>query len=151
MRGITDKGGESIEFWRDVRNYPGYEVSNLGHVRNKRTRRVLKTSLNRRDGYCRVGIGGKHQYVHRLVADTFFDGDHEGLDVNHIDGNKRNNALPNLEWCTRQENIRHAFDKGLKYGPIRNVVRCKQCRHRYAYDICEGRDDSFYCADGERW
>ena len=139
------------EFWLDVKEDPRYEVSNLGNVRNKKTGRYLTPNANREDGYYRVTINGKHKYVHRLVADAFFDGDkHQKLDVNHIDGNKRNNTLPNLEYCTRKENIRHAFDTGLKYPSAVKVVRCAFCRNRHKHDICDGKPDGFYCAYGER-
>ena len=138
------------EFWKEVRDHPNYEVSNTGQVRNRRTGRVLRQSLNRPDGYMRVGLDKKHYYVHRLVADTFYDGDHDNMDVNHIDGNKLNNELPNLEWLSRKENVEHAFINGLKYPMAVKVVRCKFCRHRDQSAYCEGRSDEFYCADGER-
>lgn len=138
------------EIWKSVKGHDGYEVSTLGEVRNKKTGRILRQSLNRKDGYLRVGLDGKHCYVHRLVADAFYDGDHECMDVNHIDGNKYNNELPNLEWNTRKENIDHAFAYGLKYAPTVTVVRCKFCRHRHEFAICENQEDGFYCANGER-
>ena len=138
------------EYWLDIRDEDKYEVSNLGNVRNKKTGRILKPQLNRSNGYQRVNMHGKHKYIHRLVADTFFEGDHGNLDVNHIDGNKQNNWLSNLEWCTRKENIQHAFINGLKYPSSVRVVRCKFCRHRYCYDICEDKPDDFFCSYGER-
>lgn len=138
------------EFWLDVKDVPNYEVSNLGNVRNKTTGRVLQQMLSRDGGYLRVNIGGKHRYVHRLVADAFFDGEHDDLDINHIDGDKMNNFIGNLEWCTRQKNIQHAFATGLKFPAIKNVVRCRFCKHRHEFDICKGKDDGFYCAYGER-
>lgn len=141
----------SVEYWMTIKDNQNYEVSNLGRVRNANTLRILKTHLNRKDGYHRVNLDGKHKYVHRLVADTFFDGDHTGFDVNHIDGDKNNNCLGNLEWCTRKENIRHAFDTGLKYPSVVKVVRCKFCKHRYEFDICLDKDDKFFCEYGERF
>lgn len=61
--------------------------------------------------------------VHRLVADSFYDGEHDGLDVNHIDGNKTNNHISNLEFCTRSENLNHAFQHGLKQPSRMTKIR----------------------------
>lgn len=104
-----------MEFWLDTHN-PNYEVNNYGDVRNKKTNKILNPETTYR-GYQRVRftIGeDKHYYVHRLVADAFFDGEHSDLDVNHIDGNKTNNFIGNLQWTTRSDNIKHAFRTGLK-------------------------------------
>ena len=139
-----------MEKWLTIRNHPDYEVNNLGDVRNKKTNRILKPQLNRTDGYYRVALNGKRYYVHRLVADAFFDEDHDKIDVNHIDGNRLNNKLSNLEWCTRKENIRHAYINGLKYPTVVRVVRCKFCVHRNEDDFCASRPDDFFCSDGER-
>ena len=108
---------EGIEVWLPVKDFDNYEVSSKGRVRNSKTGRILKTQINDR-GYEHLSLRKDkkqvEQRVHRLVAETFYYGDHDDLDVNHIDGNKRNNFIGNLEFCTRQENIRHAFDNGLK-------------------------------------
>ena len=85
------------EIWLDIRDHPNYEVSNVGRVRNKKTNRLLKPVLNREGGYYRVSLNGIRYYIHRLVADAFFDGDHRDMDVNHIDGDRLNNNLSNLE------------------------------------------------------
>lgn len=139
-----------MELWITVKEHPDYEVSSEGRVRNKKTGRFLRPSLNRPQGYCRVVLDGQRYYVHRLVADAFYDGDHRGRDVHHIDGDCQNNELSNLKWCTRSEVIQNAFDTGTKYPAVVKVVRCKYCRHRYEDDFCEGRSDDFFCADGER-
>lgn len=139
------------EHWIDVKEAPDdYEVSNLGNVRRKKDGKILQGSINEPNGYKRVVINGQRRYVHRVVADSFFDGDHENMDVNHIDGDKLNNKLTNLEWCTRQENIRHAFINGLKFPSVLTVVRCKFCKNRGEFDWCEGRPDEFFCQYGER-
>ena len=122
-----------MEEWRDVEGFEGlYQVSNKGKVRSldrtvttsrygkplSMTKRgkVLKTITDRR-GYIGVQLskeGKPYTFkVHRLVARAFLP-NAEGLqEVNHIDGNKRNNDIQNLEWCTRGHNIRHAFRTGL--------------------------------------
>ena len=139
-----------MERWLTIVEHPDYEVSNKGRVRNKRNGRVLKPMPNRDGGYYRVALNGKCYYIHRLVAGAFFDGDHHNIDVNHIDGNKSNNELPNLEWCTRKENIHHAWINGLKYPSVVRVVRCKFCTHREENELCMSQPDDFYCSDGEK-
>lgn len=112
-----------MELWIIIREFPKYEVSNYGRIRNVKTGRILKTYINDRGYECVTLHKNRIQYVkrvHRLVADAFYDGNHSGLDVNHIDGNKLNNNLSNLEFCTRAENIQHAFRTGLK-KPSRQI------------------------------
>lgn len=116
-----------MERWLSMGEFPNYEVSNEGRVRNAKTGRILKTNLNER-GYERVSLYDKDKRIrtrpiHRLVADTFYDGDHTALDVNHIDGDKTNNHISNLEFCTRKENINHAFSTGLKRASRMTRVR----------------------------
>lgn len=138
------------DHWITCKFDENFEVSNTGQVRNKKTGRILKPQLNRKGGYNRVYMNGKRYYVHRVVADTFYEGDHSNMDVNHIDGNHLNNHIANLEWCTRKQNINHAFETGLKYPVHKNVVRCRFCIDRYEHDICYGKEDGFFCAYGRR-
>jgi hypothetical protein len=74
---------------------------------------ILKQTPNSlgKDNYFLVTINGKSEFVHRLMAKTFLPGEKEH--VNHIDGNKQNNSLENLEWATPKENAHHALDLGL--------------------------------------
>ena len=110
-----------MEIWLTVPDFTNYEVSCYGRVRNKITGHILSPGICR--GYPQVTLydGARHwnTTIHRLVADTFYDGDHQGLEVNHIDGDKKNNCIWNLEWCTREENIKHAWENGL-YKPSPN-------------------------------
>ena len=104
--------------WRNVTEseYKKYEVSNDGKVRNSETGHILKPGLNP-NGYPIVVLSHngitKTRTVHRLIANAFY-GDHEGFVVDHIDGDKTNNKLENLEFCTSGENNRRAYEKGLK-------------------------------------
>jgi hypothetical protein len=91
----------------------GYEVSDTGQVRNKKTGRELKQFVGK-DGYLRTQIAGKTFVIHRLVAYAFVRNSTGKDFVNHIDGVKTNNCASNLEWCTRSENMKHAYALGLK-------------------------------------
>lgn len=120
-----------MEEWKAVKGYEGfYEVSSLGRVRSLPRRstsgRVLKQYVSSHNGYCYVNLS-KHNKsgsarVHCLVMAAFdpvdkkpgFDPEHT---INHIDGDKTNNRLENLEWCTQSENQKHAYRTGLELPP----------------------------------
>jgi hypothetical protein len=106
------------ERWRVIEDWPNYEISSLGRVRNVRTGRLL--SLGGRSKYIKVTLCHAGRYVptpvHILVATAFVHGCFEGALVNHKDGNKHNNRATNLEWATHQENMEHASRTGLQTG-----------------------------------
>lgn len=129
------------EEWRGIKDFPAYEVSNLGRVRSKDraitqfghkehyTRimrgKILKVGMLN-SGYMAVWLckNGKKTAVtvHRLVAAAFLSG--KGNDVNHIDGNKCNNQVCNLEWVTRSENIKHSYQILKRVKPHMKSVVC---------------------------
>lgn len=106
------------EIWKTIDDWPNYQVSNLGQVRNKNTGKLMKQTFGRDGRYFSVYLcnQGKEntQSVHRLVAEAFL-GKHPGLMVNHIDGDRLNNRADNLEWCTAKENNIHAIKMGLNH------------------------------------
>jgi hypothetical protein len=89
---------------------PGYDVNRVGVVRSQKSGVILAQRVDQR-GYMRTTITRNKKRicitVHRIVARTFL-GEAMGLQVNHKDGNKKNNRLDNLEWVTLQQNIDHA-------------------------------------------
>ena len=99
-----------MEIFKDIKGYEGlYQVSNLGNVKSFHTgkERILKFKENR-DNYLQVGLykdgKGKNYYVHRLVAEAFIPKIEEKTHIDHIDGNRQNNNVNNLRWCSQKEN-----------------------------------------------
>ncbi len=89
-----------------------YLITEQGEIINKRRNRKVKPQPNGK-GYLRVSIGGKLQFVHRLVAEKYIPNPENKEQVNHKDGNKLNNCVENLEWVTNQENRNHAVKNRL--------------------------------------
>ena len=133
------------EEWKPIKKCPFYLVSNMGRIANADTARIKKTQLNDK-GYEIVELnagGGRHIHsVHRLVAEAFLDGDGTGLDVNHKFGNKTDNRASMLEWNTRSENVRHAFDVLKKQPGHRTRVRCLETGREYDSVLQCARDMS---------
>ena len=107
-----------MEHWKVVEGTQGaLEVSDLGRVKsNLRDGRILKTQPDKK-GYHRLRMTiNREKYsfkLHRLVAQAFIPNPDNKPQVNHIDGNKNNNAANNLEWVSNKENAHHAVDNGL--------------------------------------
>lgn len=102
------------EEWKEIPNFPNYRVSSCGRIMNKNTKRLLKPDSNSK--YYSVNLyKNNKQYkflIHRLVYEVFNeDKIEDGYVINHIDGNKINNCLNNLEKITRTENNLHAVYK----------------------------------------
>lgn len=110
------------EVWKDIPNYYGYQVSNMGRVKSLGNKSnhlgeiLLKQSTVL--GYKTICLyresKAKALKVHRLVAEAFLPNPNVLPMVNHKDGNKTNNIVSNLEWCTAKENTAHAIKTGLQ-------------------------------------
>ena len=124
------------EVFKDVLGYEGlYQVSNYGRVKSLERKNIFYCGL--REEYLERPVKGKflkirngvhsyqvtcltkngickNKFIHRLVAEAFIPNPENKPQVNHKDGNKKNNCVDNLEWCTAKENTRHAIKTGLK-------------------------------------
>ena len=116
------------EIWKPIKGYEGlYEISNFGNVRSldrviicKDGRRFPfkgkpKTVYMNRNGYLQVNLhkGNKlrHKEIHRLIAESFIENENNLPVVNHIDENRSNNDISNLEWCTEEHNYNYSKHK----------------------------------------
>ena len=120
------------EIWKDVPNYEGlYQASNLGKIKSLprngtiQKERILKQTKDT-NGYLIVGLHkdnkAKKVCVHWVIADTFIPKDENKKVINHIDGNKENNKLSNLERCTQSHNVRESIRLGLQKPYNEKVV-----------------------------
>lgn len=102
------------EQWRSIEGFENYLVSNKGRIMNGKTGRILRPRDNGH-GYeivwlCKDGKG-TNKHVHRLVGEAFIDNPNDLETINHIDQDKHNNNVENLEWLSRGDNIRYSLSK----------------------------------------
>jgi hypothetical protein len=127
------------EIWKDIKGYIGnYQVSNLGRIRSLNRKswngtgwfikkgQIIKLQKSNSNYSCVLLWNNnkrKNFWVHKLVALHFIPNPEDKPEVNHKDGNKQNNNINNLEWCTRSENRSHAWKNGLFSENHREYIR----------------------------
>lgn len=109
------------EKWKDLQLYPNFQISNLGRVKNIKTSNILKPRL--KNGYFMVNLKNKTASIHRLMALEFIENPENYPIVNHIDGNKTNNKISNLEWTTQKQNVSHSVQQKLITSYQRPVIQ----------------------------
>ncbi len=167
------------EVWKEIDDL--YDVSNKGRFRSKYyysrftnkkyyREKILKQSVVL-NGYLKVTLHGKGCLAHRIVAEHFIDNPLSKEQVNHKDGNKKNNCVSNLEWATRKENMNHAKNTNLnkamqlnntitskpvlqydlktkkvirKFKSTMDVYRELGCAHNNICNVCNGKNKSCY-------
>jgi hypothetical protein len=136
----------SVREFREIRDFERYSVSNDGIIINNITGQIL-SQREATNGYMRVNLRqGNVRYekpktraIHRLVAEAFIPAV-QGKDyVNHIDGNKHNNDVSNLEWCTASENISHAIKNGLLCPDYQKMHRLSYEKSKKSHQTPEYR------------
>lgn len=175
--------------WKKIPGFSRYDVSSDGFLRSNNYKNSGKTKTLKPawgpDGYSQTMLqDDKGEYhsskIHSIVCLTFFGPRERGQEVNHKDGNKANNSIDNLEYCTRKENVQHAFDMGLikpKVGSLNGMAKLTENQVREIretakrngryygrkilakkYGVCEctikeivtRRRNKFYSADTDR-
>jgi len=130
------------EIWKDVPGYEGkYQVSNLGNIKslakslkNGKTKeeKILSIKGTCGNGYYKITLSKngklKTWLVHKLVAQSFLYKPDYKVEINHKDGNKLNNKIDNLEYCTSSENKLHAFRTGLRVSPNVKGEKNPRCK-----------------------
>ena len=134
------------EIWKDIEGYEGiYQVSNTGKVKSLKSLHaesglILKIH-NQIKGYSRVNLWKKglckSATIHRLVAMSFIDNKDNKNQVNHKDGVKSNNCAENLEWCNASQNMRHAYDLGLKKPIVQSDMQKRKIREAISKPIID--------------
>lgn len=116
-----------FEKWSTLGDFSSYLVSSSGRIWSKRSKKYLKATQHPYTGYMKIKLKRDSDghavtlYLHRLIASVFLPNLEDKPEVNHRDGNKKNNSVWNLEWVTKEENQRHAQIHGLgnvKLKPI---------------------------------
>lgn len=145
------------EIWKTLiyqqNEYQKFEVSNNGNLRNANTKKIYSKYLNHQGYYqvC-VSLGSRHDKkvfkIHRAVAETFIPNKEYKPTINHIDGNKLNNNINNLEWATYSENTIHAVNNGLiipLQGTQKSQARFSRDEVKYIRKNYIPKDEVFGC------
>jgi len=141
-----------MENWKDIQGYEGiYQISDKGNVKSlprewvwgngavrRRGELILKPGLNSA-GYLSINMvtngTSKNVVVHRLVAKAFIPNPEVKAEVNHINGDKTDNRVENLEWCSREENQQHAYDTNLHKRT--RAVCAENCRKLFSKPVMQ--------------
>ena len=137
-----------MEIWKIIENFPDYAVSDQGRVKSfKFGKEIILTSEKNNKGYLCVNLYKNKKphpkKIHKLVLEAFKPNeDLNKTECNHKDGNKENNYVENLEWCTRSDNIKHAFKLGLQNNkgennPMFGRHRSKESKRKQSYIMKE--------------
>lgn len=158
----------NIEVWKSVAGFDGaYEASNMGRIRSVTMVRVRKNRWgglsqfkssgtvrrlqNGTGGYLMLTLCGTSKLAHRVIAKTFIPNPHNLPEVNHIDGNKKNNIVSNLEWVSREQNIRHGFATGLIKSSLGTSVKVVIKKGEETHEFNTQKEAAEFIGCSARW
>ena len=145
------------ETWKDIADMKGYMISSCGNIKSvdrttqypdghiqKFKGRQLKTPLV--GGYHSVTIKRRTYKVHRLVAKAFMPNPHNKPQINHINGDKADNRVENLEWVTASENTKHAYDNGLASMDKETRQKISNSYRQYSDNLSAEEKEEIYAS-----
>lgn len=107
-----------MELFKIIEEFPSYSISNLGNIINSKGKKLVIGKRKTNSGYIQVRLfkNGKYyyRYLHRLIALSFIPNPNNYRTINHVNGNKLDNSISNLEWSSDEQQQRHAFLMSLK-------------------------------------
>lgn len=134
--------------WVDVKGYESeYQISDEGHVRSKYNDYTLKKGFTNNNGYLMIDLykdGKRKKYLmHRLVAQTFIPNPENKPEIDHIDGNRQNNAVENLRWCTRKENCNNHITLKRRSESLTGRQLSEETKKKMS-EVRKGEKNGFY-------
>lgn len=137
---------EDIDDYLPLSINDNYCISKNGNVYSYYTNKILKQRNNKKgypSVYLTINGKGVSKVVHRLVAKTFIPNPYNLPQVNHIDGNKENNSVENLEWCTNEYNMRHSWEMGLRKPLKGDEIGTSKLLEHEVTEIYESEENSY--------
>ena len=120
-----------------IKDFENYLITKDGDIYSNIFYRKLKCSSDK-NGYLKIRLvnksGRKSMFLHRLLAIQFIPNPLNKPFINHIDGNKSNNKLNNLEWCTHKENMKHAWDNNLYKDYTESIKKANNAKSIEVFD-----------------
>ena len=124
-----------MELFKVIEEFPNYQISNLGNIKNNKDILLKIGKRISNSGYIQVRLSkeGKYyyRYIHRLLAKAFLPNPNNYRTINHINGNKHDNRVENLEWLTHSENMKHAYKIGLNRISEKQSEAIKKANTKY--------------------